>query len=442
MAFIARTLGSVRISAAGSIFWFGGWIKRILHASFCRVAFRLMLPILIWNYPMMAWAIEPVIEDSQEAPSAADSDAVPGTERAVQSLFPVLISLGAHAGYDTNSQTTTNNEGSFFTSQELTLSYDRSRGPTQIGLVAGMQAVERFSRGTDINGFLDLSLTHNISPRLSLSAGIDAAYRAEPDFSSDVGPNTRQGNYFTSSDRIAASYEWTDRWSTVTSYSFRVVRYENSEAAFFTDREEHGFGEELRFELGRHTVLVGDYRLLLVDYDSFPRDSTTHFALMGVEQTFTPRLTAQGRAGASFRSFETGEHSIDPDFEGSLDYALARYSSLSWNMRYGVEEPSVQDALSRTTFRTGLQLRYGFTPKLSSAIGFFYHHDDTMGGTTAATLGPTFSTDAFDLSLSARYQLTSHLDLDAGFQHSDVSSGGTDTSYSRDQYTVGINFTF
>jgi opacity protein-like surface antigen len=65
-----------------------------------------------------------------------------------------------------------------------------------------------------------------------------------------------------------------------------------------------------------------------------------------------------------------------------------------------------------------------------------------MGGTTAATLGPTFSTDAFDLSLSARYQLTSHLDLDAGFQHSDVSSGGTDTSYSRDQYTVGINFTF
>lgn len=445
MAFTARALrnGQLFICASGLGLWSGRRPKGICDSSFGRVAFRLALSILIWSHLSASWAAEPAAEDfSQPEPAPANSEAVPGTERAVQSLFPVLISLGAHAGYDTNSRTTSNSEGSFFTSQELTLSYDRLRGPTEIDLVAGMATVERFSRGTDVNAFFDLSLTHNVSQRLSLSGGIDLAYRAEPDFSSDAGPNARQGNYFTSSDRIAASYQWTERWSTVTSYSFRVIRYENSEAAFFTDREEHGFGEELRFELGRHTVLVGDYRLLLVNYDSFPRDSTTHSALVGAEQTFTPRLTAQARAGASFRSFETGENSVDPDFEGSVDYALARYSSLSWNMRYGVEEPSVQDALSRKTLRTGLQLNYGFTSKLSSALGLFYHHDETMGGTTTLTAGPTFSTDAVDLSLSARYQLTSHLDMDAGFQHSEVSSGGQDTSYSRNRYTFGINFTF
>ena len=229
--------------------------------------------------------------------------------------------------------------------------------------------------------------------------------------------------------------------STVTSYSLRLLRYEDSSASFL-DREEHTFSEEFRADLGRKTVLVGDYRFLLVNYDTFPRDSTTHFLLAGVEQTFTPNLTAQARAGASFRSFEQGEDSVDPTFEGSVDYALARYSTLSWNIRYAVEEPSVQQALSRTTFRTGLQLRYGFTAKFSSTLGMFYHHDENAGGTTTATVGPAFSTDAYDLSLSARYQLRRHWDLDASFQHTQVSSGGPDQSYTRNRYSIGVNFTF
>ena len=403
------------------------------------LALALTLSLLFWLGRGDARAAEPVVETVTESETTTSASA---TGDHVQSLFPFLISLGVHAGYDSNSQTTSNSQGSAFASEELTVSYDRTHGATQIGLVAGLAVIERFSRNTDVNALLNLTASHQISPRLSLSGSIDSAYRAEPDFSSDVGPNQRAGNYFRSSEQIAATYRWTDRFSTVTSYSFRLIRYENSTTAFFTDRNEHTIGEEFRFDLSRQTVLLADYRFLVVDYDSVPRDSTTHFLLAGVEQTFSRRLTAQLRAGASLRSFDEGEDSTDPNVEGSASYALGRDSSLTWNIRYGVEEPGIQEAMSRETFRTGLQFAYRFTPKISSAATFYYHHDENTTGGVGVTSGTAFTTDAFDLLLVGRYQITRHLDLDISYGHSEVSSGGTGSNYSRNRYAIGMTFTF
>lgn len=373
---------------------------------------------------------------------ASTADALPVSEIQVQSLLPVLINFGVQLGYDSNSRTTSNGGGSFFTSQSLTLSYDRLRGPTKLEFVAGVRAVERFSRKGDINSFLNLAVTHEVSPRLSLSGSVDSAYRTEPDFSSDLGLNQRAGNYFRTTNLISGTYQWSDRFSTVSSYTFRLLRYENSFTALFADRDEHSLAEEFRFELNRQTVVVADYRFLVVDYATSPRDSTTHFLLAGVEQAFSPRLKAQVRAGVSFRSFESGEDKTNPDFEGSIDYELARYSSLSWTVRYGVEQANGVQTLSRTTFRTGLQLKYGFTSKLSSALSLLYHHDEKNGGNMIGRAGVGSSTDAYALSVSLRYQLTRHVDLDTSFQHTELSSGAFGGNYSRNRYSVGASFTF
>lgn len=373
------------------------------------------------------------------------------------SIFPVLISLGVHAGYDSNSRTSTSGSGSFFTDEQLTLAYDRTRGPLDLHVLAGAGLVERFGVRTDVNASLDLSATYLVSPRLTLKGNVDPAYRVEPDLTSDVGTLGRTGNYFTMNDGLSASYQWSRRFSTVNSYSFRIVRYEDNLIALSTDREEHTIGEEFRFDLFRNTVLVGDYRFLLVNYDSFPRDSITHFALAGVEQPFSSRLKAQLRAGASFRSIEETDYQVNPDFESSLDYALGRASTLSWTTRYSVEQPSgIQTSLSRTTFRTGLQVNYSFTSKISSSFGLTYHHDENESGipVTGVTAGipptPAFSTDAYDILLSLRYQLSRHIDVDVGYQHTEVNSSGQAQQnisgqalqYSRNRYSLGLNFSF
>src|SRR5262249_21488364 len=148
------------------------------------------------------------------------------------------------------------------------------------------------------NGLLDLSVTHLATDRLTFSASIFAAYQSEPNFASNVGPVQVAGNYFSTSDLFSANYHWCPPVLLVGGFSVAVIRYENSFTAAFTDREEYTLSEELRYALLRNTVLVGSYRFLAVDYVTAPQDSTTHFALAGVEQSFSQRLQAQVRAGA------------------------------------------------------------------------------------------------------------------------------------------------
>src|SRR5262249_51930621 len=107
---------------------------------------RPIFAILISFLASLMQAQEPVTETAApDQGTESESAPLPESEQRVQSLFPVLISLGVHAGYDSNAHTTGNGQGSWFASQELTLSYDRSRGPNKIDLVASVQAVERFS---------------------------------------------------------------------------------------------------------------------------------------------------------------------------------------------------------------------------------------------------------------------------------------------------------
>ncbi len=150
------------------------------------------------------------------------------------------------------------------------------------------------------------------SPRLTLGVTVNAVYTSEPSFAANVGPTQRAGNYFATADGLSAAYQWSPRFSTVSTYSFRLVRYQNSSTAAFSDRQENTLGEEFRFDLWRDTVLVADYRFLVVNYVTNPLDSTTNFALAGVEHVFNRRLQGQFRGGVSFRSFDQGGSEVDP----------------------------------------------------------------------------------------------------------------------------------
>lgn len=367
-------------------------------------------------------------------------------ENRVQSQLPFLISFGVHGGYDSNPSTTSDGTGSLFSNQQLNLAYDRLRGPVDLKALAAAGVVERGNGEKDVNTSLDLSLSYSASRRLTLVGSVNAVYTAEPDFAANVGPTQRAGNYFTTADALSAAYQWSRRFSTVSRYSFLLVRYEDNATAAFTDRQENLFGEEFRFDVRRDTVLVATYRLLLVNYVTNPLDSTTNFLLAGAEHVFNRRLQGQARGGVSFRSFDQGGSEVDPEFEGSLDYALGNQSSIGWTGRYGVEQPTVQNAASQITFRTGLQFRYAFTGRISTAIGVNYQHNDNQGGVpTGGSVQPTadsFASDVYDVSVGLRYQINRHFDADLGLQHSESTSADSTQNYSRNIYSIGVNVAF
>lgn len=313
--------------------------------------------------------------------------------------------------------------------------------------LAGFRAVERFNSGTETNAFLNLSAGWRPTRRLSLSADLDTAYRNEPDFSTDAGPSQRQGNYFRLSNGLSASYEWARRFSTTNSFSFRTLQYDDDVVASFTNREEYTLGQQFLYVLNQ-TTLVADYRFLLTDYNTAPLDSTTHFFLIGVNEAFSRRLSGELKAGVTYRSFDQGGERIDPTVESSLEYAVNRVSNLKWTTSYRVEAPAVENALIRTTFRSGLELTYGFTPRITSALAFFYHHDENEPGPTTnpfpappdLRFRPT--TDAFDVSVSGRYQISDRVDVDISYQHTSVFTGSSAADYSRNRYGIGLTVTF
>ncbi|HJX25570.1 MAG TPA: outer membrane beta-barrel protein, partial [Chthoniobacterales bacterium] len=188
----------------------------------------------------------------------------------------------------------------------------------------------------------------------------------------------------------------------------------------------------------------------IVSYDDINRDSTTNFVLAGFDHNFSPRLSMSFRGGAEFRIYDAGGDQSSPYFEGTLNYAVGKDTSLSWTNRYAIEEPDVPLNPSRTTFRAGLSLKHNFTARISGTLSAYYTHDDYEAITTYPfapffffpVVTPAFSEDSFDLAISVRYAVTRYLALEAGYNHSEVASDEVLREYSRNRIFAGVELTF
>jgi hypothetical protein len=360
--------------------------------------------------------------------------------------IPLQITAGVDTGYDDNvlplGGSGGSGQGSLFTRENVTLSYNRPGGRTQFYLLG----IGRFDQFLDVStddkdGNVTLSLTHNFSTRLSFYANVYAAYQTEPDFSTNVGPENVRANHFQTNDIFSATYHWLPRFTTVTSYTFERIKYAGSSQAS-QDRLQNTLAERLQFSLTSRTNLVGEYRFEIVDYDTAPRDSMTHFALAGFDHYLTEHLVIHALGGESFRSFKSDGDVADPYFEGWLAYVSSNHT-LKWTTNYGVEEPGATGAtaaLVRTTIRTGLNLTYGLTSRISSTAAVYYHHDENEGG--ASGTSSVGSQDSFDLTLGLRYTINKRFALHVDYSHSSVSSLGATPAYSRNRYFAGLNYTY
>lgn len=284
------------------------------------------------------------------------------------------------------------------------------------------------------------SLAHKATARLTLTLLGYLSYQTEPDFTLDQGINRRTGNFFVTNDKFTATYLWTPRFSTATSYSLSALNYEDNAIGQFENRFENSFGNQFRYLILPSTSAVVEYRFQVTSYvDNPSRDSTTQFILAGLEHTFDPRLSGSLRAGAQFRDFDQGGSRSSPYFEGSLHYTLGKQTNVLWTNRYGIEEPEDAGSQSRETFRTGLTASHSFTPRIRGSLTGNYQHSTYQSNAAGPGIG---TEDIFDLGLSLRYSITRYLGVQAGYNYTDVSSDIVFREYSRNRYWAGLNVTF
>ena len=374
---------------------------------------------------------------SQDAVSAASEGAGLGWLPAV----PLQITAGADMGYDDNVNTSPNGESSVFARENIVLTYARPGQRTQVGLIGVGRFEQFFDLGTDDkNGNVTLSITHHSSTRLSFYASVYAAYETEPDFKSDVGPENVRAPHFDTIDIFAVTYYWLPRLSTVTSYTFQLVKYGSASIAAEQDRMDNTFGETVQFSLTSRTNLVGDYRYQITDYDTAPNDSTTHYLLVGIDHHLTEHLIVHARGGPSLRSLKNDGDSTTPYFEGSLEYIRSNHS-LNWTTSYGYEAPTEANASIRKTFRTGLVLTYNLTSRLSSTTSVYFHHDENQDSASSGT-GSAGSQDSLDLVLGFGYTINKHFAMHLDYSHTTLSSLGATPGYSRNSYSAGLTYTY
>lgn len=389
-------------------------------------------------------ATEPLpVEET--VPTAEETTPELGTGNFARS--PFHVSVAVREGYDDNVYTTKLNPvDSFYTNGSVVLDYKFGNARTKLALEAfgGLTYYYNrpFGQEYDINSGLSLTASHQATPRLGLAAAVYLAYQSEPDFNTGFGVNRRSGNYFYSSDKFSVSYQWSPRFSTVTSYTLGVVDYADSAIGLYEDRFEHTLGNEFRFLVLPTTTVVGDYRFQIIDYDTALRNSTTHFLLAGLDHSFNPRFNVSLRGGVQFREFEDFGERTSPYAEATLNYALGQRTSISWSNRYGLDEPDVPGAASRTTFRTGLRATHAFSPRFSSTLGAFYQHDENEGLSSTTLFVPAFTEDSLDLSLGVRYEINRIFAALAGYNHTEVLSDIDLREYGRNRYYLGLNATF
>jgi Putative beta-barrel porin 2 len=369
----------------------------------------------------------------------------------------VQVTAAVLGGYDDNVNLLPAGSASWFVAPSAAISYGFGSSRLALSLLAGGSLTYYLEhpggRDYDPNLHLELLVAYIVNSRLTLTFSTYASYQSQPDFSTDLSVNRILGNYFRTADQLSASYRFTPRFSSVTSYSFSALEYDSS-AASLNNRLEQSFGEELRYLLFPTTSVTAGYRFGFTDYANAASNSTTQTFSAGADQSFSPRFTVLVRAGLQLRSSENGHDRTAPYGEGTIRYAIAAGNQtgfIDWTNRYSVEEADSPTASGRETFRTNLALTYPFTARIAATFTLSYLHGDNGGaGVGPNGTGTASSENVFDIAPSLRYAVMPHVTLSIGYRYSDIDSGSNGSTapgilgmpVTRNRYFAGVNITF
>jgi opacity protein-like surface antigen len=357
------------------------------------------------------------------------------------------LSTSLTGGYDDNVNTIPTGSPSWFASPSAVFTYQFGNPRLAMDLIAGAGITYYFAhpggRDFDPNVYLRLSLVYKASERLTFDVTAFAAYQTQPDLTSALSANRQLGNFFRSEDKISADYIWTPRFSTVTSYTFSAIVYQNSIASS-NDRLENQLREQVRYLLFPTTTATAGYRIRITDYQTTGNNPVSQTLTAGLDQTFGPHLIGTFQGGLQLRSGQTS-----PYMEAALHYSFTS-ASVIWTNQYSIEESGTGAGSGRETFRTNLLLNYRVTARISANLIVSYQHGTGAQGADIRFNGGVAggAENVFDIGPGVRYAITPSLAVNAGYRHTELDRGSRSAiasqllSYTRNRYFAGLTFTF
>lgn len=352
--------------------------------------------------------------------------------------------VGVQEGYNDNVLTTTDSAKtrSAFTTAQGTIFADLGNSRTVFTVGVGGGVTYYYSRpGTkdDRLAHLSVDIVHKVNDRLTLTFNSYNTYQVQPQFDLQVQQNRVNGQYYYTSQSLSASYSWTKRFSTVTSYQVTGIFYEDQNVKRTNDYVQQTFGNQFRYLLYPTTSLVAEYRFGIVSYlYSNGLNSTSNYALLGFDHSFSSKFNITVRGGGVIQDQKTGGTSTSPYAEITTNYQYQRRSSLQGYLNYGFQYSNLALAQTNKALRLGITVNQALTAKLMANIGFFYEHDDysSAPGTTS------FHEDTLNGVIGLSYPVTPRLSLQANYTHTSLLSDVSAAEYKQNVFTLGANYSF
>ncbi len=288
-------------------------------------------------------------------------------------------------------------------------------------------------------GSLSSAFAYSLTPRLNLTARVNAGYYTQPNLTLPNAPTGfNSGDYFNLGSLFDVNYRWTPVFSTSTTFGVNTQVFQESYAEDSNYLESY-VGQSFRYLFAPRFTGVAEVRFSDIGYHRSDRDSQTESVLAGFDWMMSSRLTSTFRGGVSFRQFELDgiDDAASPYVETGVGYRYGRGSMLQWTTRFGFEEP--RDIYQKNqTFRTGLVVSQVLTPRINASLGVNYAYEKDED----TRLDHDYVQQLITGSARVEYIATRWLTVFGNYRHSENVSDFEGADYGRNEVTLGATLHF
>jgi hypothetical protein len=298
--------------------------------------------------------------------------------------------------------------------------------------------------GNNIRNAGGLDFTAQLTKQLGLAAGYANSYY---DYAShgatlnnQVGPGGVTVTTVTPSDsgtldRMEQVFHLDGRWQ-FRPTTIGIIGYQFSETGYTGDEYIGGTltnapGAPTSGELLRSNV----------------RNNRSHYGYLGVDQTFTARLSASARAGARYNDYYNDPFSQSepsPYFQASVKYAYMVGCTAEVGATY---DRSATDLFSYTpgegfttdsqTLAAWLAVHHRITPRLTGTLTFQFQNSDYNGGVYNNEVD-----NYYLVGLNLEYRFNPHFSTELGYSYDLLGSNIPNRGFDRNRVYAGITASY
>lgn len=330
---------------------------------------------------------------------------------------------------------------------ELVVNFDELPG-TYIGLRYNPSFVyweNRDEDDTDLHHQFDLTLTHDISPRVSISAKDIFRLSDQPELQQGgEGAVVRENNDFIyNSFNAGVTAQVVNDTVVAVDARHALVAYDENDVSRSNDFSLISLGLDLRHQLQPEMTVEGQARYTTTDYDDNLRGSDSVQIGGKLSRIFSPTVQGSLRAGFENTSYDTNIDDLStPYVDGGVVLALSSSTRLNAGAGFGQAQTPTSKFASqeRTTFYTGLTQdlsnRLTLNGNVSYSTGDFSR--DNATSSFDPSTDSTGTEDVLRLAARVTYMINRSNWVEAGWQYVDLTSDIRPASeYDRNRLSVG-----